>query len=126
MLQLNYGDKIRFTCSFQHKGPAYTGAKLHAAIGTIRGIWPHDFIELLQNEVTVTGIVAESDWMPYTKTIDITITTALAPASYEAYVKLMSIPGDDIFWDGPENDIVVAGGSGDALFQNLSVSYAKV
>ena len=122
MIQLQYGDKLRFTCSFQHKGAAYTGAKLHAAIGN-KGTFGFD--EILNNEVTVTGILADVGWITYTKTIDITITTALDPSAYEAYVKLISIPGSDIYWYGTLDDIVIAGG-GDAEFQGLSVSYAKV
>jgi hypothetical protein len=127
MLQLNYGDKIRFTCSFQHKGAAYTGAKLHAAIGNKKDIlgvvgW---FDEVVNNETTITGIVADSNWVNYTVTVDITITTALGPGAYESYVKLMSIPGSDIFWVGSLDEIVIAGGGG-AEFQNISVSYGKV
>lgn len=122
MVQLNYGDKLRFTCSFQHRGAAYTGAKLRAAIGN-KGTFGFD--EIVWSEVTVTGILADTNWMTYTKTVDVSITTALAPGAYEAYVKLMSIPGSDIFWEGPLDDIMIAGGS-EAEFQGLNVTYQKV
>ena len=120
MIQLNYGDKLRFTCSFQHKGAAYTGAKLHAAIGN-KGFAGFD--EILNNETTVTGIIYDATWRNYTVTIDVTITSAIAGGNYEAYVKLMGIPGDDIFWNGPLDDIVIVGAS---EFQSLNVTYQKV
>ncbi len=120
MIQLNYGDKLRFTCSFQHKGAAYTGAKLHAAIGN-KGTFGFD--EIINNEITVTGIINDSTWQNYTVTIDITITSVLAGGAYDTMVKLISIPGSDIYWYGALDDIVIAGA---AEFQNLSVSYAKV
>ncbi len=124
MIQLNYGDKLRFSCSFQHRGAAYTGAKLRAAIGNKIGLpgglgW---FDEILYSEITVSGIVYDATWQPYTVTVDVMITTAISGGAYEAYVKLMSIPGGDIFWVGTLDDIVIVGAS---EFQSLSVSYAK-
>lgn len=124
MVQLNYGDKLRFTCSFQHRGAAYTGAKLRAVIGNKIGLpgglgW---FDEILYSEITVSGIVYDATWQPYTVAIDVMITTAISGGTYEAYVKLMSIPGADIFWVGPLDDIVILGA---VEFQSLSVSYAK-
>jgi len=125
MIQLNYGDKLRFTCSFQHIGAAYTGAKLRAAIGNRKTLpvgnlgW---FDEILWSEVAVTGIYNDSTEFTYTKTVDVAITTSIAGGNYEAYVKLMSIPGSDIFWEGPLDDIVIVGG---AKFQNLNVTYQK-
>lgn len=121
MINLNYGEKLRFTCSFQHRGAAYTGAKLRAAIGN-KGAF--GFGEIVWSEATITGILADINWTTYTKTVDVSITTALSPGAYEAYVKLMSIPGADIFWEGPLDDIVIAGGA-EPEFQNLTVTYAK-
>lgn len=119
MVQLSYGDILRFTCSFQHRGAAYTGAKLHAAIGN-KGIAGFD--EILNKEITIAGIVYDADWHTYTGTVDIAIATSIAGGSYDTYVKLMSIPGGDIFWNGPADDIVIIGA---AEFQSLSVSYGK-
>lgn len=120
MVQLAIGNTLKFTCSFQHKGAAYSGAKLHAAIGN-KGII---FDEILNKEITITGIKDDPDWYTYTGTVDILITSSIAGGSYEAYVKLMGIPGSDIFWYGPADDIVIIGGAG-AQFQNLSVTYTK-
>jgi len=119
MLQLQYGDKLRFSCSFQHRGAAYTGAKLHAAIGN-KGTFGFD--EILNNEFTVSGIVYDATWQTYTMTVDVTITTAIASGAYDTMVKLMSIPGSDIYWYGTLDDIVIVGA---AEFQGLSVSYQK-
>lgn len=120
MIQLQYGDKLRFICSFQHKGAAYTGAKLHAAIGN-KGAFGFD--EILNNETTVTGIIYDATWRTYTATIDVTITSGISGGAYDTMVKLMSIPGSDIYWYGTLDDIVIVGA---AEFQGLSVSYAKV
>ena len=123
MVQLNYGDRLRFSCSFQHRGVAYTGAKLHAAIGHGKGLI---FDEILNNEITISGIIYDAAWQRYTVTIDIKITSAIAGGSYEAYVKLMSIPGSDIFWYSPLDAILIGGVVEKAEFENLSVSYQKV
>jgi len=119
MLQLQYGDKLRFSCSFQHRGAAYTGAKLHAAIGN-KGTLGFD--EILNNEITVSGIVYDAIWQTYTITVDVTITSGIASGAYDTMVKLMSIPGSDIYWYGTLDDIVIVGA---AEFQGLSVSYQK-
>ena len=125
MIQLNYGDKLKFTCSFQHRGAAFTGAKLYAAIGN-----KHDFPignlgwfdEILKNDTIVAGIVYDATWQTYTVTIDVSITTVIAGGNYESYVKMTEIPGSDIYWHGTLNDIVIVGG---AEFQGLNVSYQK-
>jgi len=119
MVQLAYGDTLRFTCSFQHRGAAYSGAKLRAAIGnkSILG-----FDEILWKEITVSGIIFDATWQTYTVPVDIPITSAIQGGSYEAYVKLMSIPGGDIFWYGPLDDIVITGA---VEFANLNVTYQK-
>jgi len=119
MLQLNYGDKLRFRCSFQHKGAAYSGAKLHAAIGN-KGTFGFD--EILQNEFIVSGIVYDAAWNTYTMSVDVTITTAISSGAYDTMVKLIGIPGSDIYWYGALDDIVIGG---EAVFQNLNVSYTK-
>lgn len=121
MIQLNYGEKLRFTCSFQHRGEAYLGAKLRAAIGN-KGAFGFD--EIVWSVVTITGILDDINWRTYTKTVDVSITTALSPGAYEANVKLMSIPGADIYWEGPLDDIVIAGGA-EPEFQSLTVTYTK-
>ena len=123
MVQLAYGDKLRFTCSFQHQGEAFTGAKLHAAIGhkrVVLGI-PY-FDEILFREVIVTGIIYDATWRTYTVSIDVTVTAVISGGSYETFVKLMSIPGTDLEWFGSLDDIVIVGA---AEFQNLSVTYTK-
>ncbi len=125
MVQLSYGDKLRFACSFQHLGAAYSGAKLHAAIGNKRTVAFIDYFdEIVNNEVLVTGIVYDAVWQTYTVNVDVPITSAISGGSYETMVKLMSIPGGDVYWYGSLDDIVVV--SGAAEFQNLSVNYQKV
>ena len=123
MVQLAYGDKLRFTCSFQHQGAAFTGAKLHAAIGNKRVVLGISYFnEILFNETIVTGIIYDATWRTYTVSIDVTVTAAISGGSYETFVKLMSIPGSALEWFGPLDDIVIVGA---AEFQNLSVTYTK-
>ena len=123
MVQLAYGDPLLFTCSFQHQGEAFTGAKLHAAIGHKRVVLgtPY-FDEILFREVIVTGIIYDATWRTYTTILDVVITSAISGGYYETFVKLMSIPGKDLEWFGPLDDIVIVGA---AEFQNLSVAYTK-
>ena len=123
MVQLAYGDKLRFTCSFEHQGAVFTGAKLHAAIGNKRvALGISYFDEILFNETIVTGIIYDATWRTYTVSIDVTVTAAISGGSYETLVKLMSIPGTDLEWFGSLDDIVIVGA---AEFQNLSVTYTK-
>ena len=120
MIDLRIGDTLRFTCEFEHRGEAFTGAKLHAAIGTKNPVY---FDEILNKEKTITGIGDDASWQSYTATVDVPITSDISGGTYEAYVKLMAIPGPDIFWDGPLQDIAIVA---DAEFKNLSVAYQKV
>ena len=122
MITLNYGNVLRLLCKFDHRGAAYTGAKVRAAIGK-KGIF---FDEILSKELSVSGIKDDIDWTQYQVTVDIPITTSISAGSgYEAYVKLMSIPGPDIFWYGPLDDITIVSPVGEAEFGNLTVSYQK-
>ena len=126
MVTLRNGDKLRLKCTFQHKGAAFTGAKLYGAIGTKAP----EFNEVLYNIVTVSGIKEDADWTTYSVNVDIEIknvgTIAIpAAAYYEAYVKLIGIPGADIYWYGPDNDINLEVPA-EAEFQSLDVSYSKV
>ena len=122
MVSLAVGDTLRFTCRFYHQGAAYTGGKLHAAIGH-KGLAFFD--EILSAEAGPYSFPQNITPKLYQQVVDVKITSAIeGGAAYEAYVKLMSIPGDDLFWYGPLNDITVAGGG--AIFSGLTVTYAKV
>jgi len=127
MISLKNGDTLRCVCSFQHRGQAYSGAKIRASIGKR---WLGIFTEVLKYEQEVGGIVNDADWTQYSIPVDIPIqnigTVGVSPGSdYEVEVKLLSIPGPDIFWEGPANDITLEAPLGEAEFQNLTVSYSK-
>ena len=122
MVLLKYGDSLRLECKFEHIGAAFVGAKIRAAIGN-KGFLGFD--EILHSEVSVGGIKDDLNWVLYQIPLGILITTSISPGKYEVYAKLMSIPGPDIFWYGPADDIQIEAPIGEAEFQNLTVSYSK-
>lgn len=121
MVTLLNGNTLRFTCKVTHLGDAFAGARMYAAIG-VKGI--EGFNEKLAawKDFDVT-----KDSIPktYTVVVDVLIGdigTLLFPGGlYEAYVKLISIPGDDIFWYGSPGDIELVSHQ----FSNLVVTYSK-
>jgi hypothetical protein len=122
MVSLAVGDKLRFTCQFYHQGAAYSGAKLRCSIGK-KGTF--GFNEKLWAEGGPYSFPQDVNQRLYQQTVDVTVTESTEPGSeYEAQVKLMGIPGDDLFWDGPANDITIVGA--EAVFSQLTVTYAKV
>lgn len=128
MVSLKEGDIIRFTAQFQHRGQAYTGANLYAAIGqSVRT----GFDPILYNEIPIVGIKADPQWELYRVTIDIQILGGfggISPGNYLAEVKISGIPGADIIWRGPENDIVIEEPppeAEEAQFADLLVAYSK-
>ncbi len=130
-VELRNGDTLRLICDFKHKGKAYSGARIYAAIGS-KGI-TFDELGGFNGTTVVTGIKDDPDWTTYRVTVDIPITkidTFLGPSAgskYEVYAKLTNLPGlgiiTDIFWYGPEDDITLVAPLGKAEFQNLTVSY---
>lgn len=128
MAILTNGDTLRLTCSFQHKGKAFTGAQIYAAIGK-RDTWFNE-VQGFVNTTTVTGIKDDVDWTTYSVTVDIPIFNiggiggAVPGADYEVYAKMLNIPGADLYWYGPLNDITLEA-VGAAEFRNLSVTYQK-
>lgn len=128
MLTLRNGDVLRLTTTFQHIGAAFTGARVYAALGKRAVLGGFD--EKLVGQVNVTGIVNDISWTTYTVEVPIPIanigTTGFPGGSdYEVYAKLIGIPGGDILWFGPENDIILEAPVSAAAFANLSVTYVK-
>lgn len=128
MVTLKNGDTLRLQCRFQHKGAAFTSGRLYGAIGKKAVIGGFD--EKLVGYITVSGIKDDVDWTTYTVSVDIQIrnigTTGLpAGSDYECYVKFDHIPGADLIWYGPDNDITLEAPLEEAEFQDLTVSYAK-
>lgn len=130
MVTLKNGDILRLNCSFYHRGAAFSGAKIYAAIGK-KDTWFNE-VQGMTGTTIVTGIVNDVDWTRYDVAVDIPIANiggafGAAPGSdYEAYAKLINIPGADIYWYGPLNDITLeAEAPPPAEFQNLTVSYQK-
>ena len=130
MITLKNGDTLHIVCNFQHKGAAYNSGRIYAALGKVAVIGGFD--EKLVNYITVNGIQEDADWTLYQVIVDIPIvnvgTVGFAPGpDYEVYVKMDNIPGADLYWYGPENDINLEAGvpAEPAQFQNLTVTYSK-
>ena len=126
MIILKNGDILRLRCTFQHKGVAYSGAKIYAAIGHKGTAFSE--VSGMNGTTVITGIREDADWADYVVNVDIPISNiggafGAAPGSdYEVYAKMVSIPGTDIYWYGPLNDITL---SSPVEFQNLNVTYQK-
>lgn len=129
MIILTNGDVLELSVTFQHRGEAFSGARVYGAIGK-KGI---TFAEVqgMIDEYLVTGIVDDVDWTDYTVVLEIPIANigsiggAVPGADYEVYVKLINIPGADIYWYGPLNDITLEEPVGAAEFESLTVTYQK-
>jgi len=92
---LNIGDSLTITHHFEYKGPRYTTADIHTAIGT-RGAFGFD--EILAKSVSVEAFGPNEDWMGYDVDVTIPITTAISPGTgYDLYSKLTDIPGADLY-----------------------------
>ena len=106
VLELDVGDKCRVNVGFDHRGVAVSG-KYHAAIWQERWWDPHD--EILNAEKAFT-VPASADWESFEDSIDIAITSKIDPGTeYGLYVKIMAIPGPDIFTEYLANVITIVG-----------------
>lgn len=136
MLTLKNGDRLKLVAIFQHRGAAFSGAQIYAALGKRSQptlLFPQgQFDEKLVGRGSITGIIQDANWTNYTVDVIIPIInvgTLMFPAGsdYEVYAKIVGIPGGDIFWYGPENDITLeAPLAAGAEFANLNVTYSKV
>ena len=92
---LNIGDSLIITHHFEYKGPRYTGADIHSAIGT-RGAAGFD--EILAKSVSLGAFGPNEDWTGYDVDVTIPITAAISPGvNYDLYSKLTDIPGADLY-----------------------------
>lgn len=129
MVTLTNGESLTLTVRFEHRGKAYEGARVYAAIGkkNIGFAEVQGFIA----ETTVAAILDDVDWTTYSVTLDILAFNiggaggAVPGSDYEVYVKLINIPGPDIYWYGVLNDIHLEAPVGEAEFRELTVTYQK-
>ncbi len=128
-IRVTKGDTVRFRCIFTHQGAAYSGAKLYAAIGK-KGTTFNEISSML-GQATVQNIGYDAYPQDYEAYVNVLISADIGgfgnpePGFYEAYVKLINIPGSDIFWYGTINDIELYS-SQNAVFSNLVVTYSKL
>ena len=84
-LELTYGDTLRITTSFNYRGPA-RDVTLYGSIGN-KG-WT-GFNEIINAEATHTTPDSPATFVPVTASVDIPITTDIAPKpDYDIYCKL--------------------------------------
>lgn len=132
-VELRNGDTLEITCIFTHEGKAFSGAQLYAAIGK-KGLISFD--EVWGHIATSPTLSFPDDPIPaeYSEKLLITIKAgtgwaAIKPGTgYELYVKLVGIPGSDLYWYGPLDDITIVEPEvpGEAVFSNLEVTYKPV
>jgi len=92
---LGYGDMLTIVCSFEYRGPRYTKADIHAAIGKRGAVF---FDEILAKSIALEPFGPDEDWRAYEVEISIPITTAISPGTgYDLYSKLTDIPGADLY-----------------------------
>lgn len=126
MVQVGIGNKLRFTVRFNHQGAAFSGAKIRCSIGQ-KLFDVVVFDEILWAESPSLSFPNDSTPRTYEQIVDVFITSAISPGSfYEAEVKLTGIPGGDLFWRGPTNDIEIIAGGAQAVFSDLRVGYSRV
>jgi hypothetical protein len=123
MIQLFNGDVLRCTVRFEHLGAARAGIGLRVAIcqhGATYDELPQHFIQ--RNDVSVDD---DLEWTTYTEVVDIPIhdiPNLVGPGLYELYAKMTGIPGADLYWYGPDDDLEFVAEE----FENLLVTYTKV
>ena len=97
-----------------------TAREFHAAIWKKSPLDPHD--EVLNAEKTFT-VPSSTDWEPWEGYIDIPITSAITPGSeYGLYVKIMGVPGPDIFTEYLANVITIVGVPPEGEYKNLEIT----
>ena len=118
ILALDLGDRCHVNVSGEHRGPVSEG-KFHAAIWQRTVIDPHD--EILAAELDFS-LPKSADWQPFNKSIDIGITSKIAPGSkYGLYAKIMGVDGE-IFSDFLESIITIKGMPAQPVLQVVSFS----
>lgn len=101
-IELTYGDFLRVNVSFDYRGPAET-VTLHGAIGTHYTLPVDYFDDICQGEADVL-LPESTEFTPYTAHVDIGVTSALEPGTYDLRVKF-----PDYLEAGQptENDVII-------------------
>lgn len=132
MVTLTIGETLKVTATFQYSGPGYSGYKVRAAICQ-KAVWipilqPMD--EILFSETGPLSVPSTPTLTLFTVPaglpptgLNIVITSAISPGLYELYAKMIGLPGADLYWYGPLDDIQIIGAQ---VFQNLAVTYVKL
>ena len=122
MVTLTIGQTLKVTATFQYSGPGFSGYVVRAAICHKTATWD----EILYRQTSPLSVPSTPTLLLYTVPVgllDIVITSAISPGLYELYAKMLSLPGTDLFWYGPLDDIQIVGVQ---VFQSLAVTYVKL
>lgn len=120
MVTKTIGETLVVTAKFNYSGPGFSGYKVRAAIGE-KGVF---FNEILFRETAALSVPSTPTLTLYTVPaglLDIVITSGISPGLYELYAKMIGLPGADLYYYGPLDDIEIIGAQ---VFQNLVVTYA--
>ncbi len=85
-IELNYGLTLRVNVSFDYRGSA-RAVTLHGAIGN-HHVFPTDwFDDICQGEADIPLPASPTEFTPCTASVDVLVTSALDPATYDLRVK---------------------------------------
>jgi hypothetical protein len=120
-VQVKVGDTLRLTCRYSHIGQAET-KKLYAAIGNSG--WA-GFDEVLYGQESIS-VPDDSSWAEHEEYVDINITSAISPGTYDLYAKIDGVSPEVI--SPVLNDVVVVAEEvPESEFGEITiVSYEKV
>jgi hypothetical protein len=124
MVQLKAGvNSLHCVCAFNYSGPGYTAGKIRCVIGhKVLGVWVEDFLNAVPD--TPFSVPNTPTTAPFTVLVNIPIPLSANGGLYSFYAKMTGIPGADLYYYGPENDIEVLGQ--ESVFSNLAVTYSKL
>lgn len=102
VLRLKVGDTCTVRCAFNYSGPPVSG-KLYVAIWHPTWYDPHDEVAHGEKSFSIPTSVDKT----YQGDVDIYVKSGIAPGDYGLYVKIVGVPGPDIFSPYYENVIEI-------------------
>ena len=126
VLDVYRGETVRVTGTYFYQGPAVSGIKFKAVIGTRHlGTGEFGFDSILEKERSFDQPVQPAPGQEFNISVDIPVTTAISDGVYDLYCRITNIPGEPEILSPDVADtirVVVA-----AEFRNLRVvSFDKI
>ena len=117
VLELERGDTCRIYLEMSHKGPAVSG-EFYSSIGDVKAIFGFDEILVGRGDFTIPS---SDDWESYEAHVDIPITAAISPGSYDLYAKIREITGGDVISPTLDDVITIKGVPEEGEITNLKI-----